>query len=188
MTTLYMLQPEVDGGWGDKTVVTNFPEVRSGQAMMHEVAFLEYRFDDWLGDDLLATGPCYIVTDRLARALRAAGLTGARFDVVEVSTSGQWEDWEDHRQQRPERLRTLPPFERLIPTGEARYRMDGTGVSWSGDDFCLGVCEDWSPPPSVEQTLSWRSPYDLVVSGRCLELLRQFQLKHCRIEEVLIPS
>lgn len=54
MPRLYKLEPEVAGGWGPSTVVTNRPDLASGTARVPEVACLEYVFDGWMGDDLLA--------------------------------------------------------------------------------------------------------------------------------------
>jgi hypothetical protein len=86
MTKFYVLEPEVSGGWGEHTVSAREP----GQHP--RVHRLHYKFDGWLGDELLETTPCYIVTERLADDIRRAGLTGAAFDEVEVSTSEQFED------------------------------------------------------------------------------------------------
>src|SRR6476660_8794270 len=64
-----VLAPEVAGGWGERTVAdtsTHPPRVTA----------LHYQFDGWLGDELLESFPCYIVTRRLAHALTAAGLSG----------------------------------------------------------------------------------------------------------------
>lgn len=48
---------------------------------------LDDEFDDWSGDDILATFPCVIVTERLRTALVTSGLTGFTFSDVRVSTS-----------------------------------------------------------------------------------------------------
>src|SRR6476660_6693817 len=75
-----VLAPEVAGGWGERTVAdtsTHPPRVTA----------LHYQFDGWLGDELLESFPCYIVTRRLAHALTAAGLSGFQLAPVEGSAS-----------------------------------------------------------------------------------------------------
>jgi hypothetical protein len=88
MTTLYLLGPEVAGGFGPRTVITNQAAIEVGEATYHEVSRLEYCFDDWQGDDLLTTAPCYIATERLLLAMREAELTGFELEPVIITTSG----------------------------------------------------------------------------------------------------
>lgn len=78
-TAVFLLEPDVAGGWGRRTVadVSVHPPL---------VSRLHYEFADWFGDDLVTSFPCFIVTERLAAALDAAGLTGYRLDAVVVST------------------------------------------------------------------------------------------------------
>lgn len=83
----YILDPEVAGGWGKNTVFTRTP---GRPTMVHK---LHYNFDGWLGDELLETVPCFIVTQKLADLIQAARATGAEFDHVEVSKSKQFEDF-----------------------------------------------------------------------------------------------
>jgi len=82
----YAIQPEVAGGWGSNTLV----EDRS----IHppRVKKLHYQFDGWLGDVILETFPCYIVTEEAKRNVEAAGATGVKFDEVEITTSEGFEE------------------------------------------------------------------------------------------------
>lgn len=79
-----ILEPEVAGGWGRRAVAdtTTHPP---------RVSALHYEFDGWLGDELLESFPCFIVTHRLAERLAAGGLTGFRRAPVEVTRSEQFE-------------------------------------------------------------------------------------------------
>ena len=92
MTLYHVVEPEVAGGWGKNTVFTRTP----GKATV--VHKLHYQFDGWLGDELLESTPCYIVTERLAHEIERAQLTGVRFDDVEVTTSGQFKELYPNRQ------------------------------------------------------------------------------------------
>lgn len=56
------------------------------------VTRLEYRFTDWLGDALVESTPCFIVTDALAERMTREGLTGAAFDAVTVTLSPEGEE------------------------------------------------------------------------------------------------
>ena len=76
----YILEPEVAGGLGDGTVMdTSVHPPRVQQ--------LHYQFDGWLGDDLVASFPCFVVTARLRTAIEHSGFTGAAFAPVRVTTS-----------------------------------------------------------------------------------------------------
>jgi hypothetical protein len=48
---------------------------------------LHYEFEGWLGDSLIESTPCYIVSEGMAQKLREAGLSGFALDDVEVTKS-----------------------------------------------------------------------------------------------------
>lgn len=79
----FTLDPEVAGGFGEDTDL---------DATVHppRVFRLHYHFEGWLGDELLTTFPCYIVTARLMNALHALGPTGCSFAPVRTTTSEQF--------------------------------------------------------------------------------------------------
>jgi hypothetical protein len=74
----YTLAPEVAGGIGDGTVV---------DSTVHppRVERLHYEFEDWLGDDLVESFPCFLVSKPLAARLTAAGL--GTFEVKNVAVT-----------------------------------------------------------------------------------------------------
>lgn len=82
----YLVEPEVAGGLGPNCII-DYP-LRG----MSTVKKLHYVFDGWLGDELLESVPCFIVTQRLADALRRANLSGWLLDDVEVGKSEQFQD------------------------------------------------------------------------------------------------
>ncbi len=81
----FILEPEVAGGLGANTVMdrTSHPP---------QVMHLHYQFDGWLGDVLVESFPCFIVTRAAKEALIAAAVTGVQFGDVEVSTSDQFSE------------------------------------------------------------------------------------------------
>ncbi|GAA3989181.1 hypothetical protein GCM10022247_04620 [Allokutzneria multivorans] len=81
----YTVEPEVAGDFGDNTVFDRTVQPAA-------VTRLEYRFTNWLGDAILECTPCFIVTETLAEAIATAGLSGARFDDVEISLSPEGEE------------------------------------------------------------------------------------------------
>ncbi len=100
----YSLNPEVAGGLGSNTVMnrrTHPPAVRR----------LHYEFEGWLGDALLESFPCFIVTATLGTAIQRANFTGVAVDEVEISTSETFNELQP--QQR------LPKFVWLQITGKA---------------------------------------------------------------------
>jgi hypothetical protein len=100
----YVVGPEVPGGLGDDAQLDTsvHPPV---------VSRLHYEFEGWLGDDIAESFPCFIVTERLAEALAAAGLTGFELDDVEVTIEPQLAEFE------PELVRSMPAWRWLKPVG-----------------------------------------------------------------------
>jgi hypothetical protein len=80
MATFRVLEPEVAGDFGGATVLDH-------STRPPEVLALEYQFEQWLGDELLTTHPCYIVTARLREALEQLAGTGYSFHDLKVSKS-----------------------------------------------------------------------------------------------------
>ncbi len=86
MTNYHIVEPEIAGGWGENTEFTRTP----GQSVV--VHKLHYQFDGWLGDELVESTPCYIVSEKMAGELRRAKLTGFVLDDVETTTSEQFRE------------------------------------------------------------------------------------------------
>jgi hypothetical protein len=106
------IEPEVAGGLGPKTKMdstTHPPTVEN----------LHYEFEGWLGDDILESFPCYIVTDRLKESIINEGLTGITFSNVLITKSVEFED------RHPNKI--LPVF----------HWAKINGVS-NKDDFAIG--------------------------------------------------
>jgi hypothetical protein len=81
----YLIEPEVAGGLGVETI-------RDRRVHPPIISRLHYEFDGWLGDQLLTTFPCYIVTEAAMRTILAERLTGVTFDDVLVTTSYDFEE------------------------------------------------------------------------------------------------
>ncbi len=81
----YYIEPEVAGSLGDSSDI---------DTSVHppKVSKLHYQFDGWLGDDLLETFPCYIVTEQMRQQIELNNLTGAKFDSVMISVSDQFQE------------------------------------------------------------------------------------------------
>lgn len=99
----FTIEPEVAGGTGPGTLSD-----RSVHPPL--ISRLHYRFYGWLGDALLASFPCFIVTKELSAKILAAGLRGVRFDDVEVDVSQQFRDFYPDRK--------LPDFRWLRIDGQ----------------------------------------------------------------------
>ena len=76
----HYVEPEVAGELSPGTAMntTVHPPV---------VSRLEYRFTDWLGDSIVESFPCYLVTDELGEQIQQSGLGGAALDDVEAILS-----------------------------------------------------------------------------------------------------
>ncbi|WP_062787080.1 hypothetical protein [Novosphingobium capsulatum] len=81
----FFIEPEVAGGIGG-----NSDWHREDGKMV--VTRLNYEFDGWLGDALLETTPCFIVTHDARQLIERAALTGVSFSDVEVTRSGLFTD------------------------------------------------------------------------------------------------
>lgn len=82
----YLLNPEVAGELGENS------EIIYENGKIKEVVHLEYNFIGWLGDELLSTHPCHIVTKKLQNDIVKSGLTGVKFKEMEVSFSEEFYD------------------------------------------------------------------------------------------------
>jgi hypothetical protein len=100
----FVLEPEVAGGWGENTVA----DMRTHPPI---VSVLHYRFDGWLGDELVEAFPSFIVTRRVAQALLEAQLTGLTLAQLHQSTSTTFDELQPGR--------ALPEFEWLQVAGSA---------------------------------------------------------------------
>ncbi len=81
----YLIEPEVPGSLAENTLA-NFdvhPPI---------IEKLHFQFDGWLGDDLLTSFPCFLVSERLAMALRSSQLSGYNLEVAEISSSDVFEE------------------------------------------------------------------------------------------------
>lgn len=104
MTAYYQIEPEVAGGWGESTEADTSTHPPT-------VYFLHYEFQGWLGDELLESFPCFLVTQRVGQALQEAGLVGYRLEEVKVSVSSEFLEAQGDLM--------LPEFHRLKITGRA---------------------------------------------------------------------
>ena len=111
----YSLEPEVAGGLGDDTVMDTTvhpPQVES----------LHYEVEDWLGDDLIESFPCYLASKPLAARLTAAGLGTFELKDVTVTLTPEAEELLGDT--------TLPDFSWLAVSGTAGT--DDLGVTANG--------------------------------------------------------
>jgi hypothetical protein len=99
--------------WGKNTVLD-----RSVHPPL--VSKLHYEFDGWIGDVLLESFPSFIVTEEGGRRLHKTGITGARFDEVEITTSEEFKDSSPNRR--------LPKFVWLRVDGQAGRDDFGTAT------------------------------------------------------------
>jgi hypothetical protein len=99
----FELQPEVAGGIGSRTQLDR-------SCHPPRVSHLHYRFDGWLGDELVEGFPVFLVTAALAESFGRQNLTGFEVGIVEVEESRQFHDI--HPQAR------LPSFVWLQVTGK----------------------------------------------------------------------
>jgi hypothetical protein len=83
----YTLDPEVSGSLGPGTIM---------DSRFHPptVDKLHFVLDAWLGDDLIQSFPCYLVSPRLKLALQSLRPSGVEFAPAEVTTSDSFAELE----------------------------------------------------------------------------------------------
>lgn len=150
---LYIIEPEVGGGIGESTVFTS-KTLPNG---VKEISQLEYEFQGWLGDELLESTPCFIITSELVSSIENAQLTGYKIEGVKVTISDFFKELYPNK--------TLPEFKRLVPKGTVDIN-NGKYMDRTEEDFCLS------------------QKLELVVSDNALRVLKKHQLNYCDIYEV----
>ena len=150
---LYLLEPEVAGGLGENTTFLD----DTYQNGVEKISHLHYDFYGWLGDELLESTPCFIVSEELAFTIQTSPLKGYLLNEVEITIS------EFLKELYPDE--SLPNFKRLIPLGEV-FVQENSYRDWSQDDFCLS------------QNLS------LVISATAFTVLINHQLNNCEVIEL----
>lgn len=148
---LYMLEPEVAGEIGENTVYDNFDDVRYRRAEP-KISKLHFIFSGWLGNDIIESTPCFIVTDELKRGIEKSELSGYEFQDMEVSLSDEFMEIYPNRD--------MPQFKRLIPKGRVIVDYE-TYTKWSGEDF----------------NLSDKSY--LIVSEKALNIINEYNIDNC---------
>lgn len=78
--TYFLLDPEVPGEMGPGTLLDN-------GSHPPKVLHLHFILTNWLGDDLVQTYPCYMVTEDLGKRLLGAGFTGMRLTPLQNEIS-----------------------------------------------------------------------------------------------------
>ncbi|MCX9191955.1 hypothetical protein C3Y87_11110 [Carbonactinospora thermoautotrophica] len=102
--TYFLLEPEVAGELGPHTEM----DTSVHPPRVHR---LHYEITDWLGDELLESFPCFLISRRLGERAAAEGLTGFELADVEVTLSPEAEELLGDVQ--------LPEFRWLKVTGVA---------------------------------------------------------------------
>lgn len=102
MSDFYVFEPEVPGGLGPRTKL---------DTSVHppRVEKLHFVFDGWLGDQLVESFPCFLVTEELGGLLIASEITGFNLAEAEIEESVQY------KELYPDR--PLPVFKWLKITG-----------------------------------------------------------------------
>jgi hypothetical protein len=100
----HILEPEVAGGLGEGTVMNR-------SVHPPDVKLLHYNFDGWLGDVLVESFPCFIVTVEAVKKLQGLPATGVDFGDVRVTKSAQFQEIHPYQ--------TLPEFKWLKVIGKA---------------------------------------------------------------------
>ena len=111
----YYIEPEVSGGLGCRTIMD-----RSVHPPI--ISKLHFDMDGWLGDAILESFPCFVVTQEAKQGLVMMEATGGNFDDVDVTFTDRFKEQYRHRD--------VPSFAWLRPVGQAGQ--DDIGVISDG--------------------------------------------------------
>lgn len=150
---LYLLEPEVAGEIGEKTTFLD----DTYQNGVKKISNLHYELEGWLGDELLESTPCFIITENFANSIRNSELNGYFLKEVEITVSDLFKELYPNK--------PLPNFKQLIPKGKV-FVKNGKFTGWSQEDFCLS------------QNL------ELVVSRDAFKVINKHTLSHCDLIEL----
>ncbi|MDG0814212.1 hypothetical protein [Cohnella rhizosphaerae] len=149
---LFLLEPEVSGGHGEYTVYKR----EIGVKPLDSVDFLHYQFDGWLGDHLIESTPCFIITQELDEIFKQLNIRDYLVQECLVTKSNQFEELYGDK--------SLPNFFRMIPKGKVNI-IGNSYDGWSGHHFCL-----------TEKAY-------LVVTEEVVKILEKYA-KHCAITKI----
>jgi hypothetical protein len=90
----FILDPEVAGSLGFKTAMDTTVHPPT-------VASLHFVVDAWLGDDIVQSFPCYLVTEELKTRLKSIKPSGLTFAFAEITASDNFEEL-NHGRKLPE--------------------------------------------------------------------------------------
>lgn len=153
---LFMIEPEVAGEIGENTIYENYYEiVNKGEPPI--ISYLHFIFMGWLGDDILEVTPCFLVSEKLKKAIEESDLKGYEFQNIEISIS------EDYAQMNANS--EMPCFYRLIPQGTISVN-DKVYSNWDRLDFCV-----------TEKAY-------LVLSEKAMDVIKSFNLDNADITEI----
>ena len=152
---MFILEPEVAGEMGDNSKII----YKNG--MIDKVEFLHYEFEGWLGDEILTTTPCFIVSESISKDIIASDLIGYKFEDIQISKS---EEYLEKIEMHPEL--NLPNFKRLVPLRNMTIDNNKITGYTEGNDFFMA------------------NGLDLVVSQNALEILKKHKMNYCEISEL----
>lgn len=81
----YYIEPDVAGEIGSESIL----ETKAHPPIVHKLHFV---FEGWLGDDIIETFPCFLVTEKLRKSLQQLGFSGIEFDDVKISKSATFRE------------------------------------------------------------------------------------------------
>ena len=146
---LYMLEPEVAGEIGENTVYDN-----RYLSSDKQISKLHFEFFGWLGDDIIESTPCFLVSEKLKQKIEESDLTGYKFQNAEISFSDEFNEIYPNRK--------IPVFYRLIPEGKVAIK-ENHFTEWTGEDFLVS-----------------EKSY-LVVTEKAYDVIKKFNINNCDI-------
>lgn len=155
---LYLLEPEVSGGHGEKTIYGEQKDIQQ-KGISGKVLFLHYEFDGWLGDEILESTPCFIITENLEQDLSKVFQLDYLIEDCIISTSEEFRELYYNKE--------LPKFSRFKPVGTVLVENENY-KDWSGHHFCLS------------------QKGELVVTEEALSVLKQHSLNYCEITDLTL--
>lgn len=124
----YVIEPEVAGEIGDNTVYEN-NKASIGNNEIPQICHLHFVFSGWMGDEILESTPCFLVSEKMKSKIIKNKLSGCVFQEIEMSYSDEFIELYPNRK--------IPNFYRLIPVNTLYVEKNRYHIQKDMSDFMI---------------------------------------------------
>ncbi len=166
----YFIDPEVAGGFGANTIFGSSKHILSDTLNIPSIKFLDYRFDDWMGDCIIGFLSVYAITEEFSVLITQKKMSGFVIESMECSESDMWDQIRGDC--------SVPEMKRIIPLNEIMLDKNLNATKDISEfDVYFGICLEWKESKAGIS-------YGLIISERFLNCAKNLGLNNCDIFEI----